>query len=504
MTSIQSLPPELIHLILVHAIYVRGVARGLRLRLVCKLFSIAVGPALLETQLLDGVEDPNAIPTRWPICNYHGADKLWHDHFVLQVRRATQARGQNCYRAVHNTVRSYCSETGADFVETTDAVCWLGLYRAQKLPVPAHYWNSRLWDKTPPWEREEGGHISQPYCCHPRLDFLCVSAYLGHEPLVRRLLDEGVPSFCHSHMFASPMQLAALAGHGAILRLLQERVPDLETLNAAKIYSKNWAWKGREVPSAVWGAVNSGRVDMLELAVHNIPSDSRDAASASHFARTVANGGTFGHVPWSTVDVKDTLDAGWTYAQAYAPNPGILGCLFARVGEVTPKTCTALLSTYSRYGNVEIVRYLLDRGAAVNPDFPGVPYPLCQACRHGHEAIVDILLEAGADTNLVSPYRKTKKHEWKSTTPLAQAAAGGSLVLVRKLLAWGARATDDDRPVWNALRLEHREMLELLLSLNPPLTPLVKLMMQKKLSEEGLEPMLKLEMDVPDDCEDAD
>ncbi|KAK8085754.1 hypothetical protein PG997_007025 [Apiospora hydei] len=232
------------------------------------------------------------VPRRWPICNYHGADKLWHDDFVLRVRREPHSRVESCYYMVYHAVESYCSDTGADLAEAIDAVCWLGLYWGQGMPRT--YWTVRLWNRRPECDPLERSRASYPYCRHPRLDVLCVAAYLGHEPLVQKLLDEGVPSFCHSRIFASPMELAALADHATILQHLQNRVPDPETLKDARLHSTKWTWGGREIPSAIWGAVSSGRVDMLERAVKDIPSDPRDPSSASHFARTIAASGTKG------------------------------------------------------------------------------------------------------------------------------------------------------------------------------------------------------------------
>ncbi|KAK8085753.1 ankyrin [Apiospora hydei] len=174
-----------------------------------------------------------------------------------------------------------------------------------------------------------------------------------------------------------------------------------------------------------------------------------------------------------------------------ASSPEMLRYLFDRAGEsVTPQTYTALLRTYSRYGNAEIVRYLLDRGADVNHrSQEKMPTPLCEAARHGHEAVVDMLLDAGADPSL-------------TTTPRAAAASGGSLAIVRKLLARGAQQKADKPPLalWKALRVEHTAMVRLLLSsLDPdqPVDTLAKLMMRKKLSEARLESMLELAPGVP-------
>ncbi|KAK8044108.1 hypothetical protein PG993_004132 [Apiospora rasikravindrae] len=149
-------------------------------------------------------------------------------------------------------------------------------------------------------------------------------------------------------------------------------------------------------------------------------------------------------------------------------------CLSPPGAGITTKTYRELLRAYSKYGNAEIARYLLDQGADVAYCSPRTPHPLCEAARHGHEAIVDMLLAAGADPNLVSAWGKHDMTKYEFTTPLAAGASGGSLAIVRKLLARGARQKAEDSPLalWKALRLEHRAMANLLLSLQPPINTL--------------------------------
>ncbi|KAK7976634.1 hypothetical protein PG989_015097 [Apiospora arundinis] len=489
MTTVLDLPTELIHEILEHAIRVRGVKRGLRLRLVCKLFSVVVHRSLVKTELLDHLDKPDIVPARWPIQNYHGADQLWHDHFVHQVHRQDQAGDDedNCYREVRDAASTYCTETGADLADTIDATCWLGLHWCHGVGA----WPSREWTMKSQWRV---GHQGHPHCCHPRLNLLCLAAYLGHKSLVQTLLEEDVPCYTHSHIFASPMQLAALAGHAKILRQLQEYVP--ECFDPRELYSFTWTPVGHELPSAVWGAANNGQVHILDMAVRNIPTRTNIVPSGSHLSHPMGPirdtpDSKLSNMPMATsykarwnpmeLGVRDALDGAWAYATAEASSVEMLRYLLARYWKLPPERYIELLGVYSGYGNAEIVRYLLDLGADATYCFPQAHHGLAEACRHGYEDIVDMLLEAGADANLISG------SDLAPTTTLAQAVAGGHLGIVRKLLAWGAKV--HQATVKTALFLEHVEMWELLLPLCPPMEDIYKHRIGQWLRAEGLESM---------------
>ncbi|KAK0104881.1 hypothetical protein ONS95_005147 [Cadophora gregata] len=57
---------------------------------------------------------------------------------------------------------------------------------------------------------------------------LSAAAFLGHTRMIRRLLSEGLCPTVKGPLFPSPMQLAAYAGQGEVLRLFQEHLPDFE------------------------------------------------------------------------------------------------------------------------------------------------------------------------------------------------------------------------------------------------------------------------------------
>jgi hypothetical protein len=115
-----------------------------------------------------------------------------------------------------------------------------------------------------------------------------------------------------------------------------------------------------------------------------------------------------------------------------AQDPGLLNALYGPRGK-TP------LKIASMKGHVEVVRCLLEKGAAINHREPGDTVFWC-ACYKGRLPVVRLLMERGADTTLFSR---------GGVTPLIAASGGGHLEVVRVLLGHpDARTTlnvpDDD------------------------------------------------------------
>jgi ankyrin repeat protein len=85
------------------------------------------------------------------------------------------------------------------------------------------------------------------------------------------------------------------------------------------------------------------------------------------------------------------------------------------------------------YGHLHIARYLVGEGAEVNK-WDGSDSPALRvACRGGSQAMVELLLEAGADAVTPNAF---------GITPLLKAARGGHIGITRSLLAHGRGDVD--------------------------------------------------------------
>jgi hypothetical protein len=122
-----------------------------------------------------------------------------------------------------------------------------------------------------------------------------------------------------------------------------------------------------------------------------------------------------------------------------------------------------LLIFHARWGNLSMVRYLLDIGVSVDAlSYFKRKTPLAAACQGGHEEVVDLLLERGANPNFEAENPRRR-------TALPKAASSGSLTMVRKLLDHGAHINEPvdfwERwpAIWWAVAIEHTAMIQLLL-----------------------------------------
>jgi ankyrin repeat protein len=104
--------------------------------------------------------------------------------------------------------------------------------------------------------------------------------------------------------------------------------------------------------------------------------------------------------------------------------------LLNALGDPIPYTA---LGRAAYYGHLHIARYLVGEGAQVNQEDGTGSLALRSACRGGRQAMVELLLEAGADAVGPNEY---------GDTPLMSAASRGHAGIIRALLAHGCGDID--------------------------------------------------------------
>jgi len=389
-------------------------------------FSQEIPSAIFVSRLLDSFYTEKVLPD-WYIENDYGASRFWHFYLVYRVQKSVKPP-QRRYSDIHQVAERICEDTGADVEATVEALCWPALQQGTN---PGS--NSTL-EKEPP---------------NPRLDLLCAAAYLNLIPLAKQLLQEGYSPHSESHLFASPMQLAAWAGNALMLELFQVHVPEMEGLDPTLAF--NCKWRGKVGPASIKGAATRGDIDMVRLAVY---PPSRAAPDSTDFAgepfgrvhRVSSTGNTLSLAQWATRDIE---------VYKYLEN------FFAK-----PDDLSLALAKHARLGNLDMVRYLLDAGADTRGTHGRDGNPLVEACRRCHENVVDLLLERGADPNFDGDNDRVG-----GGNPIVAAARSGSQIIVRKLIDHGAELSRMDmgiemgfRALHAAVLLEHTNMVEFLLA----------------------------------------
>ena len=201
----------------------------------------------------------------------------------------------------------------------------------------------------------------------PEATLLCYAAYHGHVAIVRELLSvPGIDVNLAQHFGSTPLYLAAQRGHATVVDLLL----------SARGINPNLAALVGATPLCI--AAENGHEAIVELLL-KFPSIQVDACRDD------------GVTPLLIATQKG--------------NPGVVELLLradARVN-VAFADGTAPLHVAVNNGNFDVAEVLLrSPEIRVNQRTETLVTALAVACRHGHKELVRLLLENGADANLVN------------------------------------------------------------------------------------------------------
>ena len=140
----------------------------------------------------------------------------------------------------------------------------------------------------------------------------------------------------------------------------------------------------------------------------------------------------------------------------------------ADVDVKTPNTMITPLYMACRKGHIDVVRTLLAHNAKIDErSYKGFT-ALCTASANGYTEIVRALLEEGAAVNLSSSYQQNRYRPVRTFTPLYIACESGHVEVVNLLLRYGAEINKgshkDSTPLHIASLNGHNDVINILLN----------------------------------------
>ncbi|XP_072854576.2 ankyrin repeat and SAM domain-containing protein 6 [Pogona vitticeps] len=170
-----------------------------------------------------------------------------------------------------------------------------------------------------------------------------------------------------------------------------------------------------------------------------------EEASAASGEPGSSGTGPAGDIPPGSVPVDCTDEAGNTGLQfaAAGGHEELVGFLLRRGASVQSRNHCGWspLMQAARFGHLTVARILLENGADLNAQNKLGASVLTMACRGGHISVVKFLLESGAyvdNYDHLSTGLDNSKEELPAITPLMAAVQHGHEAVVHLLLDWGA------------------------------------------------------------------
>ncbi|RWA09407.1 hypothetical protein EKO27_g5694 [Xylaria grammica] len=264
---------------------------------------------------------------------------------------------------------------------------------------------------------------------------LLISSYYGHDAVVRLLLEKGPDLESKDNEYGqTPLLWAARNGHEAVVKLLVEKGADLDSKD--DLFGRT---------PLLWAAENGHKAIVRLLLEKEADLESKVYKYGQTPLLWAAEEG-HEEVVKILLDRGDNLESkdnkyGQTPLSLAAGNghEAIVRLLVEKGADLKPKDDKhglTPLSWAAKEGREAVVKILLDRGADLeSKDNKYGQTPLLWATEEGHEAVVKILLGGGA--NLESK-------DIRSRTPLSWAARNGHELVVRLLLDQGANLESTD------------------------------------------------------------
>lgn len=277
---------------------------------------------------------------------------------------------------------------------------------------------------------------------------LASAAHEGSANVTKLLLSHGSDPLASDHQGQTPMTLASKQGHVKVLSVLLEWAKSQGPQTAERMmeHVDNEGWTA--LRSAAWGGHSEAVRLLLDAGadVDGCDSDGRTALRAAAW-------GGHEEIVLTLLDYRAQVDKadskGRTplIAAAYMGHHEAVEILLDHNAEVdladgdgrtalsVAALCVPTAAGVKGYG--EVASLLLERGADPgHRDHDGMT-PLLLAAYEGHDDVVELLLEAGADVDeTAGPDGNVSAAA--AVTPLLAAAAMGHMKTVSRLLFWGA------------------------------------------------------------------
>lgn len=279
----------------------------------------------------------------------------------------------------------------------------------------------------------------------PLVNALCAAAWMGHEALVRQLLQKGADPNVEDGYYRPPLQQAARKGHYDIVLLLLEAGANI---NLGYSRPRDFGKKGTLVfasrygheevvnlllkpiyrlnvmtsilESAVYPAIQGGSQHLVQTLIEN-PEIKQDVSIAKNGERMLLE---------ACISDQDEVIR-WLLLEKHG---------LRERGLQDPK----LLQRAALHGRTSIVRLLLDHGAN------RFDCTLANAARNGHVGVAKLLLDTPGEridrlamVNGQRPFVKKLTSHLIHQLPLYWASKNGHISMVKLLLQYGARLDNE-------------------------------------------------------------